>query len=209
MSGFESPLAPYALLKLHEVGRADWGRGWRVGWLLQRQRSLGSFGRVVRLCGLATVVPGLPGALEGLCPLLVHDHVVHALIWRRHARSITLQLRDKNLVLAFTDEKSPDSTSSNEVLPSAVGSTCRGPDPDLGTPPVCLPLASPSDYSHRLLSWVHRASCSTLKEAFIKGRRGTKAALHWKTADSYHSIALSQRLTCVSVRHFWNYTTKI
>lgn len=58
------------------VGRG--AGGWRVGWVFAR--SLGSFGRVVRLCGLAAVVPRLPGALEGLCPLLVHHHVVHALV---------------------------------------------------------------------------------------------------------------------------------
>lgn len=51
-----------------------------MGRVFATSRSLGSFGRVVRLRGLAAVVPGLPGALEGLCPLLVHDHVVHALV---------------------------------------------------------------------------------------------------------------------------------
>lgn len=68
------------MIKLHEVGRADWGMGLEGGLAFATSRSLGSFGRVVRLCGLATVVPGLPGALKGLCPLLVHDHVVHALV---------------------------------------------------------------------------------------------------------------------------------
>lgn len=56
------------------------GRGLEGGLAFARTRSLRSFGRVVRLCGLAAVVPGLPGALEGLRPLLVHDHVVHALV---------------------------------------------------------------------------------------------------------------------------------
>lgn len=108
MSGSESPIS---IIKLHQVGARWLGEGLEGGLAFATSRSLGSFGRVLRLCGLATVVPGLPGALEGLRPLLVHDHVVHTLIWRRHASSITLQLRDKNLLLAFTDEKSSDSES--------------------------------------------------------------------------------------------------
>lgn len=42
--------------------------------------SLGSFGRGVCLCQLAAIAPGLPGALKGLCSLLVHNYIVDTLV---------------------------------------------------------------------------------------------------------------------------------
>lgn len=49
----------------------------------------------------------------------------------------------------------------NSVLPSLVGWICQGQDPNPGTPPVCLPLASPWGCCHHLQSWVDQASRST------------------------------------------------
>lgn len=61
-----------------------------------RQGSLRSFGRCVRLCGLAAIVPGLSRALKGLCALLVYNHIVNTLIWCCHASSIAFHLTKKN-----------------------------------------------------------------------------------------------------------------
>lgn len=82
-------------------GPVVWGFG---GLVVGTTLSLGSFRRCVCLCGLAAIVPGLPGALEGLRPLLVHNHVVNTLIWCCHASSITFHLERESthrLILIF------------------------------------------------------------------------------------------------------------
>lgn len=71
-------------------GPIVWGFGWGgvARWRVSTTGSLRSFGRVVCLCGLATVAPGFPGALQCLRPVLVHNHVVDTLIRCGHASSV-------------------------------------------------------------------------------------------------------------------------
>lgn len=77
-------------LEARRFGGLEGGLAFGTTW------SLGSFGRGVCFCGLAAIVPGLPGALKCLCPLLVHNHVVNTLIWYCHASSIAFHLRGTN-----------------------------------------------------------------------------------------------------------------
>lgn len=59
--------------------------------------SFGRFGERVRLWALAVFAPRLSGALQGLCALLVNDHVIHALVRRCDARSHALHLNRQNV----------------------------------------------------------------------------------------------------------------
>lgn len=76
----------------------------------------------------------------------------------------------------------------NSVLPSSVGWICQGQDPNPGTPPVCLPLASPWGCCRHLQSWVDQASRSTYPQERMNyfEKRNTEA----RVTQSPHSKTL-------------------
>lgn len=69
---------PALVWKLWRFGSLEWVGWW--GCIVGTTGSLGSFRGGVCLCQLAAIAPGLPGALKGLCSLLVHNYIVDTLV---------------------------------------------------------------------------------------------------------------------------------